>query len=59
MARSLVKFLAGVLGVVQEELTWSELVSVDRFELPHLLHQLVGTEDVHETEGACKQRGTT
>lgn len=57
MARSLVEFLAGVLGVVQEELARSELVSVDCFKLPHLLHQLVGTEGVHETEGTCRQPG--
>lgn len=54
-AQSLMKFLARVLRVVQEELARRELVAVDGFELPHLLHQLVGTKGVHKTERPCKQ----
>lgn len=55
VGQSLVKFLAGILCVIQQELAWCELIPVDGFKLPHLLHQLVRTEGVHETERSWKR----
>lgn len=57
MDQSLVKLLARILSVVQEELAWSELVPIDGFILPHLLHQLVGTECVNKAERTWKKGG--
>lgn len=43
--------LAGVFGVVKQELAGSELVAVDVLVATHLLHELVGSEGVDEPEG--------
>lgn len=53
--RSLVEPLARILSVVQKELARSELVPIDGFILPHLLHQLVCTECVNEAERTWKK----
>lgn len=41
--------------MIKKELARRKLIAVDRFVLPHLLHQLVGTKGVHEAERSCKQ----
>lgn len=43
--------------MIQKELAWCKLIPIDGFKLPHLLHQLVRTEGVHETERSWKQQG--
>lgn len=41
---SLVKSLAGVFGVVDEQLAGSELVTINLLKTLHFLHQLVGSK---------------
>lgn len=55
--QSLVKPLAGILSVVQQELAWSELVPIDGFILPHLPHQPVSTKCVNKAERTWKMEG--
>lgn len=50
---SLVEFLAGVLGVVKQQLARRELAPVDSLIFPHAVHQPLGPIVVCEPEGAC------
>lgn len=47
------KFLAGILGVVKQQLAWCELTPIDIFILPHVVHELLGPKVVCILEGAC------
>ena len=48
------KALAGVVGVVDQQLTWSESLAVNVLKLAHLLHDLVGAVQVDEAEWTCQ-----
>lgn len=45
------KPLAGMLGMIEEELARGELVPVHLFVTPHLLNKFIGAERVNEAEG--------
>lgn len=55
--RSLVEFLAGAVGVVQQQLARRELAAVHRLVLAQLVHQLLGSVRVRVPEGTCGERG--
>ena len=61
-SRSLVELPAGVLGVVQQQLTGCKLVSINLLEPPHLVHQSACPKTVHKPEGTWGEevlQGTT
>lgn len=52
------ELLAGILGVIEEDLAGGELVSVHVFVPSHLLNEFISAEQVHEAEGTWRTRYT-
>lgn len=57
-ATSLVEFLAGAVGVVQQELARCELAAVHGLVLAQFVHELPRAVGVREPEGTCGDRDT-
>lgn len=51
--KSLVKFLAQILCVIEQQLTRRKLVPKDLLKPSHLLHKFVCAKAVHKPEGSC------
>lgn len=57
-ATSLVEFLAGAVGVVQQELAGCELAAVHGLVLAQFVHELPGAVGVGKPERTCGDRDT-